>query len=272
MGTRKTITGLVIVLTVLTAIGFGISPVAAQPPNDEFANAFVISGPGYSNSEGTFDATQSPDDPGLALGSLCGRGNTVWYSFTPSSDAQIIVDTGGSSMDTTVGVYTGGPGSFSEVGCDDNPLDGALRVQFNALAGVTYSVVIGSCCGSGTIYGDFIFISLIEAPSPFDIGLTIDSGSHDKATGSASLSGTVTCNNQGRVGISVHVEQRWGHVIAQGDTFLTIDCNGAVPFTAQVWPSGSILFKGGQATATIDASGCDEFTCDDTQFEGRLKL
>jgi hypothetical protein len=274
MGTHKILTGFVLVVTVLATMIMGIGSAAAQPANDDFANAYAISGPGFTDSGSTVDATESPDDPAPALGSTCGGGNTVWYSFTPATDVNVFIDTFGSAYDTTLGVYTGGPGTFSEVACNDDAGSLQSQVQINALAGVTYGVVIGTCCGAGNIYGSDYVISVSEVPPPFALDLTIDGGSVNKSTGSAIITGTVTCNTPGWFYLYILLEQRSGKFVARGEASISGPCDGATPVQVEIRPSGSVAFKSGRAGMTANANGCDIYyiTCDGAQVVATIKL
>jgi hypothetical protein len=87
----------------------------------------------------TNEATSAPDDPNCFDG-----GRTVWYRLTPAADLRVIVDTIGSNYDTTLGVYTGGPGSLQEVACNDDHHGRQSEVRFNGTSGTTYYMMVGS--------------------------------------------------------------------------------------------------------------------------------
>ena len=263
---------IVAAITLVTGFGLTARSVAAQPLNDDFANAFVISGPGYSDAGSTVDATESPDDPAPALGSSCGGGNTVWYTFTLAEDIHLVVDTFGSAYDTTLGVYTGGPGGFSEVTCNDDWGSLQSRVEFTAFAGTSYGVVIGTCCGAGATYGSDYVISASVPPPPFDVEVTIDSASANKATGSAVINATVSCNNPGGFDLYMLVEQAKGRTLVRGEGSASGPCEGATPVSLTVRPSGTVPFKGGIAGIIADFSGCDGLTCDSGHLETTFKL
>jgi hypothetical protein len=115
------------------------SPALAQPANDDFDTATVISAAPFTDSISTVDATTAGDDP------FCnGNEHTVWYSFTPTEDTPIRADTVGSDYDTSLGVYTGSRGALSEVACASFPAE----VAFTASANTTYFFMVASaCCG-----------------------------------------------------------------------------------------------------------------------------
>jgi hypothetical protein len=124
-----------------------VSPALAQPTNDDFDAATVISGLPFIDSISTVDATTAGDDP------FCnGFEHTVWYSFTPTQDVTIRADTSGSDYATSLSVYTGSRGALSQVACASFP----AQVTFNASANTTYFFMVASAC-CGTPGGNLVF-------------------------------------------------------------------------------------------------------------------
>jgi hypothetical protein len=117
-----------------------ISPALAQPANDDFDSATVISALPFTDAISTVDATNPGDDP------FCnGNEHTVWYAFTPTQDTPIRADTSGSDYATSLGVYTGSRGALNEVACASSP----AQVAFTATANTTYFFMVASaCCGN----------------------------------------------------------------------------------------------------------------------------
>jgi hypothetical protein len=127
----------------------------AQPANDDFDSATVISALPFTDSISTADATAAADDP-----SCTGNTFSVWYSFTPTRDTPIRADTAGSDYATALGVYTGSRGALSEVACE--PFGG--QVAFTASASTTYFfMVAGAFGGPG---GNLVF--RVNPPPPND--------------------------------------------------------------------------------------------------------
>src|SRR5215216_1849447 len=95
----------------------GVLPVSAAPPsNDDFASATVVTEPlPFTDTVNTSEATTSSDDP-----ECFGNGPTVWYTFTPTQNMYIQVDTFGSDYDTTLSAYTGSPGNLTQLRCHGN--------------------------------------------------------------------------------------------------------------------------------------------------------
>ena len=82
---------------VLTAAG-------AAPANDAFANAQVLTGATGTITATNVNATKETGEPAQAGNA---GGASVWYAWTPTAGGSVTIDTVGSAIDTTLGVYTG---------------------------------------------------------------------------------------------------------------------------------------------------------------------
>jgi hypothetical protein len=115
----------------------------AQPANDDFDSATVISAFPFSDSISTVAATAAADDPS------CGSNeHSVWYAFTPTQDTPIRADTAGSDYNTGLGVYTGSRGALSEVACVSSP----ARASFDASANTTYFFMVAGAPGGTLVF------------------------------------------------------------------------------------------------------------------------
>lgn len=116
------------------------------PPNDDFADAVVLSG-----EEGSVDGTN--DGASLEASEPGDVSNSVWYRWTAPSTGPAAFKTCGSPFDTAIAVYTGSAlGSLSFVTYSDDACDIGSIARFVANAGTTYYVAVGGCCGEA---GDF---------------------------------------------------------------------------------------------------------------------
>ena len=118
----------------------------AQPPNDEFASATVISSLPFSNSIDTSEATVA-DDPSICFPP---SSFTVWYKFTPAQGGAVEVDTAGSNYDTVVDVFKGGAvDALQGINCIDDVSESnsSSKLQFTAAPNATYYIKVGACCG-----------------------------------------------------------------------------------------------------------------------------
>ena len=132
---------------VLAALALGLMGVTAPtalaqpPPNDDFDDAIVISELPFTDTQDTSEATAAPDDPEP---SCVGTSHTVWYALTPSTDVTVTANTFGSDYDTTLSVWTGTRGALAEVACNDDFESLQSKVSFDAAAGVTAFLMVGT--------------------------------------------------------------------------------------------------------------------------------
>jgi subtilisin family serine protease len=115
--------------------------------NDNFAEAVVASSLPFTQTQSVLGAFVTREEPALCVQTA----NTVWFRYTPAYSQMVTVTTAGSNFDTVVGVYTGSPGSFASVGCnDDAPGVATSSMQFSANAGTTYYVLAGAYGGTSS--------------------------------------------------------------------------------------------------------------------------
>ena len=125
--------------------------------NDDFANAVAIQAvyPHNASFGDTTAATRETDEP---LPSGCGYdvGQTVWFSFTPTTSGDYVVSLAGSNFDTVVGVYTGTAiNDLAMIACNDDvtPQDLSSQVTLNNLTGGTiYYIQIGGHLQDNGLY------------------------------------------------------------------------------------------------------------------------
>ena len=115
--------------------------------NDDINSPKITSIP-YTDTMDTLAATQSAGDPALVACNRAAGLASVWYRLTPSSSILIDVDTNGSNYDTMLGVFSGSPGSLSEIKCDDDSGEG-LRSNLRVIlsGGTTYYIVASEYVG-----------------------------------------------------------------------------------------------------------------------------
>ncbi len=109
-------------------------------PNDELANATVISGNSFSTNQDSTNGTTASNDPVLPCGSVTKGSASVWYRFTPNSTGLLEVNTRGSDYDTMLAVWRGSAGNLTNIACDDDggeSVDSLLRGVY-LYKGTTY--------------------------------------------------------------------------------------------------------------------------------------
>jgi len=256
MGMKRPIsaTGVALLLTLIVAA----PALAAAPGNDTYAGAVVIGSLPYSDTVDTTEATTDADDQEVNVN--CGAPATdasVWYEFTSAADIGVVIDVSGSDYTAGVAVVTGSPGSFELITCGPN------AVGFFAEAGVTYRILAFDDQLDGGGNGGTLEIVVMEAPPAPEIDVTVDPvGSFDPRTGSATITGTVTCEGEVEFAfVEVELSQRVGRFIIRGFGGSEVTCDG----TTQEWSvevfGENGLFKGGKAVSVTFAVACGTFDC-----------
>ncbi|HVT05416.1 MAG TPA: hypothetical protein VHL58_18805, partial [Thermoanaerobaculia bacterium] len=125
----------------------------------------------------TTSATNASDDPFLCETGKTGR--TVWFKYTPSTDATIRIDTADSSYHTAVAVFTGSRGSLQQVACSGITLDFDLNttrfepdvvpeelaaVDVAMKGGTTYSIEVGDATEPEDQGDDYVIGEDLAAP------------------------------------------------------------------------------------------------------------
>jgi hypothetical protein len=187
----------VLLALALAALMLPATTLAAVPGNDDFDNATLIDSLPFTDSLSTLEATTASDDPECA-----GNGHTVWYRFTPASNQTVTANTFGSNYDTTLSVYTGTRGALSRIACNDDASGLQSRVQFSALAGQTYYLMVGSFYGYSS--GNLVFSVEALVPTANDdfanaiqFGGLPFSDSRDTATATTAPDDPNYCGAQG---------------------------------------------------------------------------
>jgi hypothetical protein len=128
----------------IDAFGYTITP-TSPPPNDNFANAQVITGiSGTVNGTNAF-ATKEAGEPSHSPDGNLG-GKSVWYRWTAPGSGTATLNTLGSNFDTLLAVYTGSSvNGLVAIVKNDDVSTGVVTissVQFPAVAGTTYQIAV----------------------------------------------------------------------------------------------------------------------------------
>ena len=144
------------------------SPVTVQvtyfpnrAPNDMFANSIALSGASGLVTGTNTDATKEFGEP-LHGGNPGGK--SVWWTYTPSVDGVLSLNTSNSMFDTLMGLYTGSAvNTLTTIAENDDAYPGA-KGGFSAItqavrSNITYSIAVdGYNAASGTIYLAYSFV------------------------------------------------------------------------------------------------------------------
>ncbi len=147
--------------------------VVPPPPNDAVANAIDATPVPFTDTQDTRTATADTGSmdpvPTCAFGAAEGsNANSVWYRITPAASGTVIANTFGSDYDTVLAVYSGSPGAFVEVACNDQSFSGFLgesEVAFAATAGTTYHLLVVSYFSGA---GHLVFTAEVVPPPAND--------------------------------------------------------------------------------------------------------
>ena len=141
------------VATTVALLLAGALAAAAQPVNDDCANASVIGALPFSASLNTSTATSEPDDPPLHCNFDFDEGTrTVWYSYTASQDVALEVSTLGSDYDTIVAMHGGTCGALTQLACKDpDAIESFSRVFVAVASGETVLIEVAAAFGGGNL-------------------------------------------------------------------------------------------------------------------------
>ena len=116
--------------------------------NDNLAEAIEITGPLYSNTQNTQEATHQIKEESAS----CSQSSaSVWYQYTPSTSQKVIFDTIGSNYNTVLSVWTGKNHPLTEMACnDDSDNESSLQSQLSVAftAGTTYYINVAGVTNS----------------------------------------------------------------------------------------------------------------------------
>jgi IPT/TIG domain len=175
---------------------------SAVPSNDDNATPTVIAPASlpYSNTENTIRATANTNghnDPvppcasGAGLASS-GQANSVWYSFTPTSNGTVTADTLTSPYQTILNVTSGTP-TGTQVACNVSAAAGIAQsqVSFAATSGTTYFFMVSAFLGDGGTTNFHLTFSTGPAnPAPTLTSISPTSATAGGAAFTLTLTGT----------------------------------------------------------------------------------
>jgi hypothetical protein len=262
----------------LFSLAFAGPTLAAAPSNDDAGSPTVIASLPFIDSLDTGEATSDPSDPDC-FGS--GSSASVWYAFTTGADpVTLLADTSASDYVTAITVMAGSPTGDGIVAC------GFGGAQFPAEPTTTYYFMIAACdsggvglaavgCDPSATGGSLVF-SLDAAPPPPSVELSVDPvGQFNKATGSATITGSVVCTGEAfYTEIDVELRQTVGRFTVLGFGYVSdaFVCDGtAQPWSVEVF-GYSGQFKGGRTASLTVAYACGEFECGYDEVDQSVRL
>ena len=250
----------VISLLFILSLALAAPVLAAAPDNDTYSGRTVVGALPFNESLDTSEATTDADD--AEANAQCGAPATdasVWYELTVTSDIEIFVGVKASNYSAGVLVATGAPGGFEIVTC------GPVGASFFAYEGTTYAILVIDDQSDEGGNGGMLEITVegFEIPPTPEIDVTVDPvGSFNAKTGSATITGTVTCAGEVDFAfIDVELRQSVGRFAVNGWGSVEPACDGNTqPWSVEVFGSNG-QFKGGKAVSLTFALACGSRDC-----------
>lgn len=238
------------------------------PANDEITAATVVTEPlPFTDTVDVRGATTASDDP-----DCFGNALTVWYQYTPSQSMHIQVDTFGSNYDTELSVYTGPPGSLTQLRCERDapiPYNDQAALTLDVVANQTYYFMVGAGFNSFGSERNLVFtvgpVGLVQAEIQVDPIGTVD------REGNAIIRGTLTCSRPAVIeSVGGTVQQTVGQRVIVAPFFLPLsDCGpemGEIQWEVVTRPEDG-RFKPGRVTVDVDESFFDVITDESDRVE-----
>lgn len=218
-------------------------PAAPPPANDLLANATRVGALPFTTSEDVTSATTSPDDP---AGCFFSEQSSVWFSYTPTANVDIVADTAGSSFFAAVSLFTGTPGALSLVACGDSSLP---RVSLTG--GRTYyfkvSSLYGVPPGVSALLTFNVNVALNASVSVDTSGLVVPS------TGVAQVRGSITCSRSASAFVTGTVRQRSGRGYIEAPIGTAATCGPTATPLTFTFTGRNGAFAGGPADVALSA-------------------
>ena len=260
-------------LTLSLAVVGAPTASAATPTNDNLANATAVTALPFSDGVTTTDATTEATDPLTCSGAA----HSVWYAYTPTSDGYVTFNTFGSDFDTVLAAFTGSPGTFNQVACnDDSGSDLQSSIIFAVTSGTTYSIMASGCCGDTVGESGALVLNADASGPPFTFQVSVSSkGTVNPKTGTATIYGTAVCSQPGYFhnddGV---VSQRIGRARISAYPYEEFACGPQpVSWSMQVTPYNGLFVAGTAQLQYFEWHGfTPDFTQDARQFDDPMAV
>lgn len=133
--------------TATNVVTYSIIPI---PSNDNFTNAVKVPPTGATYVSNNKLATTESGEPAHA--GVASASSSLWWSFAPTNNVSVLVDTAGSLFNSIVAVYTNATlATLGEVvSADDVGARQQAYVTFDAKLGTTYRIAVASFATNST--------------------------------------------------------------------------------------------------------------------------
>ena len=238
----------------LFTVAFASPVLAAPPANDTYAGRVPIAAIPFHTTQDTTEATTDADDAEMNVCGAPAMDASVWYEIA-GTDEQLLVDVSASDYSAGVFVAVGAPGTFEVVNC------GPGSVSFFAASGTTYAILLIDDQLDEGGNGGLLDLVIDVAPPPPAVDVEVNSaGTFDPQIGSATITGTITCDADVFAFIEASASQRVGRFTVRGFGFVELLCDGSEQaWTMEIFGDTG-LFKGGKMQVQVFANACT-FDC-----------
>ena len=254
--------------------GQAANATSAAPANDDCANATIIPGSVVSYAPALLNTSTASGEPCESSESCAGLGSShsVWYSYTPTADGEIAIDTFGSNYDTVLSVFNRcgfQSGIFcvsgTELACNNNFGFGTTsQIYLPVSSGQTYLIKVAAAFGSNGNLLDFQLRYLPPNNNCVEPTEIVGDAFNPPLLSTHNADTDVcepneSCEFNG-VGVSNSV---WYRYVAPCDGFIDLNTNGSTYDTIlSIWDGCSTLVGG---TSCIYPN---EILCDDDSGTG----
>ena len=237
---------------------------AVAPANDDIANAVEVMSLPFDTRIDVSEATRAEGDSACAT-------STVWYALTPVTDGTYLFGVGTSAEMFTVmlSVYEGSPGSLAPVSTCN-----FYNARVDLSAGTTYYIEVGGELGGPVASpGDFLAVSIQEAPPPLEVNVEVTQARVGEHPGTVIVMGTVGCNKEAEfLTVYGEVRQRQGLNVAVASYYLAVGCSPVLTTWTATATGGNRVFLPKVASITVWARACDIDSCDEDYADASIKL
>lgn len=240
-----------------------VSANAAPPGNDEPAGAVELN-LGDRVELDTSQATTNAQDE--TLNENCGAPATnasVWYTYTPDADREVVLDMTSSDYSAGVLVFEGTPTADTLVTC------GPGLVGLSGRAGITYNIMVIS---DSDVNGGRLVLSLKAAPAPPRVHVTVARRGLAYRGGAARIHGSYFCARGDSVALFGTLVQRAGRLKIPAEFSKEVRCNGRRRHWSARLVSEIGTYARGRARAKVTISACGIFECREDSAKRRVRL
>jgi len=199
------------------------------PPNDNFANAFILNNDYGITSGNNNTASAEVDEPEHAEN--FGPYHSLWYEWTAPENGTFSINTFESDFDTVIAMYQGGHFStLVEVASNDDEDGGSIWSQFatSVLNGVTYKIAVDGVDDSetGNITLSWNFTSFSFSPTNDNFANAIVLHNNSGTQMGNCMNGTSEAGEPDHSGFGGPYNSVWWSWTAPANGLLIVDSEG----------------------------------------------